>query len=394
MNRSNKDSKSTSLSKSSKDKLEIIKKNIQARKITNKFKSFISPYINRVSAKIESRIEYYNKLFKILNEINEEQCLNLINRHDSRDKHGIDIIDKQYTLGDNMEILLTKQIGSPSAYGAIYLSKINIKYNQLYKFAIKIFADNDINKIEIRLVKFLSYLVLNNINPHFLIFYKLFNCDKHELEYGLYPNVIIDKEYFGMLIELANGDLQTFLSISDNYSNYELMKNTFQQFLITILSFHNYTNQIHIDAHSGNFLYHKIKEGGYIHYKIFGIDVYIKNVGYLWIIWDYVPRPLNSSNFCKDYKISISEFVKTNKNHLEDYLVKQNPNYIRKKITDLNFIKECNEIIDIIKSNSIIKNSDYELWTMYILKKSIFQKELIKPPNNEIINFGNPYVLK
>jgi len=394
MNRSNKDSKSTSLSKSSKDKLEIIKKNIQARKITNKFKSFISPYINRVSAKIESRIEYYNKLFKILNKINEEQCLNLINRHDSRDKHGIDIIDKQYTLGDNMEILLTKQIGSPSAYVAIYLSKINIKYNQLYKFAIKIFADNDINRIEIKLVKFLSYLVLNNINPHFLIFYKLFNCDKHELEYGLYPNVIIDKEYFGMLIELANGDLQTFLSISDNYSNYELMKNTFQQFLITILSFHNYTNQIHRDAHSGNFLYHKIKEGGYIHYKIFRIDVYIKNVGYLWIIWDYVPQPLNSSNFCKDYKISISEFVKTNKNHLEDYLVKQNPNYIRKKITDLNFIKECNEIIDIIKSDSIIKNSDYELWTKYILKTSIFQKELIKPPNNEIINFGNPYVLK
>ena len=46
-------------------------------------------------------------------------------------------------------------------------------------------------------------------------------------------------------------------------------------------------NLSHNDCHWGNFLYHKIKPGGYIHYKIFDKDIYLKNYGYLWIIWDY-----------------------------------------------------------------------------------------------------------
>jgi phosphatidate cytidylyltransferase len=51
--------------------------------------------------------------------------------------------------------------------------------------------------------------------------------------------------------------------------------------------FSNYTNLIHNDCHTGNFLFHKIKPGGYFHYNIFGIDYYLENLGYLWVIWDF-----------------------------------------------------------------------------------------------------------
>ena len=42
-----------------------------------------------------------------------------------------------------------------------------------------------------------------------------------------------------------------------------------------------------MDCHPGNFLYHKIKAGGYFHYNFFGVDYYLENVGFLWVIWDF-----------------------------------------------------------------------------------------------------------
>ena len=44
--------------------------------------------------------------------------------------------------------------------------------------------------------------------------------------------------------------------------------------------FYQETKHFHNDAHWGNFLYHKVKPGGYFHYNI-------ENYGFLWIIWDY-----------------------------------------------------------------------------------------------------------
>ena len=51
--------------------------------------------------------------------------------------------------------------------------------------------------------------------------------------------------------------------------------------------FNYYTNRAHMDTHPGNFLYHKIKAGGYFHYELFGVDYYLENIGILWVIWDF-----------------------------------------------------------------------------------------------------------
>jgi len=187
---------SSSLSSNTKNKLEIIKKNISAKKITNKIKEFIKPFINRISANLKNRINYYEKIIKILDKLSKNECLNFYNETNG---------EKQYTIGKDKEILLSKQIGTKSKYGIIYLSKINIKYKTLYKFAIKLMSIQKYNKYEIPVLKKLSYLTLKNVNPHFPILYKLFQCNQRFEPLNADNYVII-------LSELADGDLKTFIS--------------------------------------------------------------------------------------------------------------------------------------------------------------------------------------
>jgi len=368
-------SKPKSLSQTAKDKLERIKKNILARKITNKFKNFITPFINRVSARIQTRIEYYNKLFKILNQISEEQCLNFLNETNGK---------KQYTIGDNMEILLSKQIGSDSKYGIVYLSKINIQYNNLYKFAVKIMKMTSDNKKEGKITEQLSNLTLNNINPHFAILYKKFVCNNPHTDIKKYPKLINKTNYMMLLSELANGDLKTVVYDPAFHTNFEVVKNAIQQIYISILSFHIHTNKIHTDAHYGNFLYHKIKPGGYIHYKIFGEDVYIKNLGYLWIIWDYsLATKQTFENSYRDYDRIIYAFVNNTPRTRYGWIETKDFVYSNDVVTLVESVFDSIRLLD----------QEKYLWIDKLLKSRLFSKELVKPPNSEILNFGNPYVL-
>ena len=67
--------------------------------------------------------------------------------------------------------------------------------------------------------------------------------------------------------------------------------------------FHKYINAHHRDAHAGNFLYHKVKPGGYFHYNIYGQDFYLENIGFLWVIWDFgLIQPFSNSNLINNNK--------------------------------------------------------------------------------------------
>jgi hypothetical protein len=374
----------SSLSDSAKIKLERIKQNIQARKIVNKFKEFISPFVNRVSANLQSRIDYYNVLFKILDKISEKQCLNFYNETNG---------NKQYTLGDNKEILLTKQIGTKSKYGIVYLSKLNIDYKKIFKFGIKIMLNNVGNKKEIQILKVLSDLALKNVNPHFPILYKTFECNKAPIVKKDYPDLTRIGKYVITLTELANGDLKSIL-LGDAvfHSNNELLKNAMQQILISILSFHLHVKKYHSDAHWGNFLYHKIKPGGYIHYKIFDVDVYLENMGYLWIIWDYgICKPLTVENYSSDY-FRILHAFKNEKRELVNGVLRYEEGFVA--LTDFVYTKEIidltNELISIVMKKELEKYT----WIDRLLKHRLFLRNTVKPPNAEIINSGKPYILK
>jgi hypothetical protein len=98
-----------------------------------------------------------------------------------------------------------------------------------------------------------------------------------------------NKNYNVYINELANGDLKHFLSLYDKVDSEiteEILLNAVSQILMSIATLHS-LGISHHDTHFGNFLYHKINPGGYIKYTIGKESYYIKNLGYLWVIWDF-----------------------------------------------------------------------------------------------------------
>jgi len=266
----------------------------------NLFKKLFYPFINRVNANINDRIKYYNLLLKTL-DIDETKnyCMKLY-KYDAND---IPI----YRIGN--KIVLKKQIGTQSAFGIIYLSSFRDTYNKIFKYAVKIMTETTNNNKEIIILKDLTKAVLNHKCPHFPIIYATLKCNKNikdiqssyvkssdnKIERNQindinnYPKLIRDNYKTNNIIfalnELANGDLKTFLE--KYYMDFYLLQNTLVQVYLSLLFFYQETNCFHNDSHWGNFLYHKVKPGGYFHYKIFGEDYYLENLGFLWVVWDF-----------------------------------------------------------------------------------------------------------
>jgi len=327
----------------------------------NNNKKLYYPFINRINANIK----------KILNidERNENYCIRLY----KYDNEGKPI----YRIGN--KIILKKQIGIDSDNGIIYLSSIKDKYNKIFKYAIKCVVSNNENKKEIKLLKKVSKAVLNNKCPHFPILYANIKCKdflnfsndndndndnnitRKEIEdIKNYPYIFQKnkkKSFYFLLNELANGDLKTFLE--KYYNDFYLLSNAFVQIYLSLMFFYQETKYFHYDSHWGNFLYHKIKPGGYFHYNIFKNDYYIENYGFLWVIWDYgeaiefkKERIIYVDN---DFKNIINAFFNDNGNGwlADKYLLDSNFKSMMRKINKELFIDTIKELkfVEINKYN-------------------------------------------
>ena len=283
--------KKKKLNKNSTNKIET--QNKAAFLIQKKMKAFLSPFINRVSANIYDRIIYFKKLIKNikLDSSKNNYCVKFY-------KFGKDM-KPIFRIGNN--IILKKQIGSLSSHGSIYLSSFRDKNKKLFKYAIKVIPITYKSLIEIKINEILSNAVLNNKCPHFPFSYGNIKCLKDDIATSSFisstrqnNNIkkiplfhLHNKDYLVYLTELASGDLKTFdKNIGHNIEN-TLLGNTISQIFLSLMFYYKYIGSYHCDAHSGNFLYHKIKKGGFYHYHIFNKDYYLENMGYLWIIWDY-----------------------------------------------------------------------------------------------------------
>lgn len=274
--------------------------------------------------------------------------------------------------GDNYEyylnnglIILKKRIGSKSKYGVIYLS-INKSTNK--KFATKLTIMDNYNYNEIIIATRLSKISLINLSPHFLFVYKSFFCINNFTDNKI-PSIIKKNNYYISVNELINGNLKQFFDLN---LNYEYILNAFQQILISILSFHYFTNgTYHRDCHFKNFLYIKIKAGGYFHYRLFGNNYYIKNMGYLWLIWDFGLAEndiIYKLQRIKDY-FRIIVFFELNKKFLDivNKILSYESNYqLYFGSSDKKFFEECvfkNNLLltleDISKSSKIINKKPY-----------------------------------
>ena len=310
--------------------------------------------LNRAPSNFDERIKKYNMYYKYLSKYNINQCLNIEGKKND---------NITYSLA-NDNIKLVKKIGKDGAYGAIYESKGKSE-GELFKFASKIMEVNDDNLNEIKILKEVTNIVLRKNNPHFPIMYYNFICNNLQENANL-PPYVNNKKYYVNINELASGDASEY--ILNNNMNEILMNNAIVQIFISIFSFHS-IGYIHTDTHWGNFLYHKVKPGGFIQYIINGRDLYIPNIGYLWVIWDF--------SFVDKF---------TTKDYMTDYLLIMNS----LKLFRNESVDKINDILTVEykKKNKI--NAD-ALFNLFIDNTKLFLKSVDLPKNAVIINGDNPY---
>ena len=360
------------MSSTRKRKVDDFIKKIAAKKI----QKLVAPFINRVSLNIDDRAKTYQMYQKYFAKFDTNQCLKINN----------DNGNVTYSLADD-NIKLVKKIGTTGLHAAIYLSK-GANTGELFRFVSKIMPMQKENLLEITILKELTKLVIAKKNPHFPITYYTYTCRKHDTDSKL-PAVVRDRMYYVNLSELANGDVSMF--IHENYKNDKKIMNAMVQIYISIYSF-NCFGYFHNDTHWGNFLYHKIKPGGYIRYIINGKELYIENLGYLWVIWDFsfsTKLPLTNSNMKLNtvgYNRILRAFM--NKNVLgwlsNEYPL--SPTIVKLAEKNSAIISECNRKIPFIhKAHNVFFDKFIEKNNQLFLKKAQLPKGAV------IVNNRNPY---
>jgi hypothetical protein len=306
--------------------------------------------------------ENNNEEIKILNDINEKfinysKIADLIKINFKENISGIiadennnDILNtNKYYLGNN--IILYKKIGSSSRFGEIYKTKIIDKNNNEFYIATKLqLCISGVTDREIQILNSFKKYALNYKIHNLPLVYKIINFNKDEENIELLPPVLRNKKkkYNILLNELAEGDLKYFIyNILNTENSYELWKNTIEQIYMTLVIIHS-LHVLHNDSHYGNFLYYRIKPGGYFHYKINDIDIYIENLGYYWTIWDF----------------GVSSNVRRHIDYLNDYnflclfLRKDDKSRITEKFKN----KYSINVYDKDDKGKKIKNKDYRKW--------------------------------
>lgn len=254
-------------------------------------------YIN-----VLDRYERYN----IINNIIEEKIKNAKNKCLYPLKYG------KYTLND--VIILLKTIGSKSLNANVFISEIkNIKY----KFATKVqlLTSNTYN--EVKILESITKTSINNKNIHLPLMFNNLECSYFNKNDNLLP--LKDEEnkythinaYYSTFVELADGDLKSFLLKNQEKITLKQINNILSQCFIAILSCHR-IKIIHNDTHLANFLYHNIKKKNKSCFKYIykNLVFYIENLGLNWVIWDFGYSKYSSlfMDYIDDYILFIVSF--------------------------------------------------------------------------------------
>lgn len=339
--------------------------------INNKKVIKISAAINKTKETIlnQDRIKFNYNLIK---KINKKGVFKVIKKN-------------KYKYSD---LYILNKIGSESKYGAAY----RVKYKE-FDLAAKIMCVNYSNNLEIKLLKKVTKYVMNNKTIHFPIMYFNEIIEKtDEMSNMLLPDAIQYCYNFHLNFnEIFSGDLNMFIKTKHNL---DIIQNTITQIFFSISNFSYYTDYVHLDTHGGNFLYHKVLSNGYYHYKINGIDLYLKNMGYIWVIWDYgFAKKATYRGIFKDYRRIIKRFIPVifgGWNKVEKYDV----NY---KMTDSEqFAYNIKQDVDRMKYNFDSKYKNISLLKTEIHKVllSYLPKNYFVKPNEKIINEDSPFIIE
>jgi hypothetical protein len=127
------------------------------------------------------------------------------------------------------------------------------------------------------MVSIRDHIISKNISKHFLIIYFYSLCNDTTIPYPLIIyNESVENSLNHILYNL-NDDDDTF-------------HNLLIQSLLSIGSYHNSIGYVHMDTHTGNFLYAKNSEHnpeGYYQYRLGDETYYLKSCGYNAMIYDF-----------------------------------------------------------------------------------------------------------
>jgi len=268
-------------------------------------------------------------------------------------------------------VYLYDPIGSRSQNGYVYANTGVGLYGRKLVFSTKITPN--LQEEEIYHLLTMSRLAENGISPNMPITYKVLNCEMKYPRLSIRASHIVENgEYFVIINELADGDLNAFLKLA--YTDEEC-ESVLCQALLAIATFHTYTKHVHNDTSTANFLFHKIKKGGYWWYKYRDIDIYVPNTGYLVVLWDpgvtvkivENPNPLFTTS--RDF----TYLLKTLQDKRRKFPIKESVISKFEKFTELfPFLEQQ------------VQNTT--------LTSIIFDKKRL-PRNSKLINTNSPYIL-
>lgn len=229
---------------------------------------------------------------------------------------------------------IIKRIGSESKFGEVYLTEADYE-GQHIEAAMKMLPVKSKNKAELDFYKTFNNYVTSYVNPHYpLVFFTktCTNCPFERFD---------KKECYIAFKELADGDLKMWIQKKHSKAEFASL---WAQICIMGMGLEK-AHIIHKDLHWGNMLFHetpKENKNKYYHYIIGGQNVYVKMVGYHWVVWDFGKTideqlPYNTSLIHDMYKIG----------HMARWLLKAEPRTIKppKFLIDLceNIINFCTD---------------------------------------------------
>jgi hypothetical protein len=188
-------------------------------------------------------------------------------------------------------IRLKTRIGGKSAFGVSYLSAFRRGFLQRpLTFVVKITGKDDLSLYEANVLAAMNDYVLRGKFPNFPLTYKSGLCDGDVCsQVGKFcprnvDSAVAGKGYRVIVNEYASGgDLKTFLTYRIPEG---LVESLFVQGFLAIAAFQLFLGLAHNDTHLKNFLVHEVKPGGFWHYRVYGRDVYVPNLGWQVVLWD------------------------------------------------------------------------------------------------------------
>ena len=294
---------------------------------------------------------------------------------------------------DENVIDLGKRIGSYSLYGMVYASS-GLNSNKLLGFSTKLMKDNDSNQLEVKLLQAMTDLAISGICQNMPITYKVMECNKTceqmNKESDICPDVIKHDRYLVVLNELANYSMDSFLESPHNLKTFQ---SVVMQILFSIYSFHS-LGYCHQDAHMGNFLIHEIVADGLWHYKVVGEDIYVKNYGYLVVLWDPgLAKPFSEypeekfGEILEDYARAIDVII--------GYIKQKN---FEESLESLEFLTNLYNGIglgdDIDPEKVRLDIKDENSLMSFMIQEIYHNTTIHKEPSENIINKGKPFTLK